>query len=61
MIEPENSENKSLDSCNIVIDDINIEERDSKFEPGRDSLRNSRVDRQRSSVLFTSSNGFKTG
>lgn len=31
MIEPENSENKSLDSCNIVIDDINIEERDSKF------------------------------
>lgn len=31
MIEAENSENKSYDSCNIVIDDINIEDRDSRF------------------------------
>jgi hypothetical protein len=31
LIEAENSESKSFDSCNIVIDEINLEDRDSKF------------------------------
>lgn len=62
LIEAENSESKSVDSCNIVIDEINLEDRDSKLETGRDSLRNSRLDRKYSSIIqFTSSNGFRTG
>lgn len=43
IIEPEFDENKSLDSCNIVVDDINLEERESKFDKTESLMRNSKL------------------
>jgi hypothetical protein len=44
--EQEYDERKSLESYNIILDDINLEERESKFERTESVLRNSRMERK---------------
>lgn len=46
--EQEYDEHKSLESYNIVLDDINLEERDSKFERTESLLRNSKLEKRAS-------------
>jgi hypothetical protein len=60
LIEPQNDDSKSIESFNVAIDDINIDELDSRFDRGESTLRNSRLEKQRSSLQFPSSIGFKT-
>lgn len=49
--EQEYDEKKSMESYNVILDDINLE-RDSKFERTESMMRNSRVDKR--SVLVPS-------
>jgi virulence-associated protein VagC len=58
IIEPENDEIKSIESCNIVFEEANMDSRDSRFEKGESTLRNSRTEKQKSSILLPISNGF---
>lgn len=44
--EQEYDDRKSLESYNIILDDINLEERESKFERTESALRNSRMERK---------------
>ena len=44
--EQEIDDHKSLESYNVVLDDINLEERDSKFERTESLLRNSKLEKR---------------
>ena len=46
--EQEIDDHKSLESYNVVLDDINLEERDSKFERTESLLRNSKLEKRSS-------------
>lgn len=44
--EQEYDEHKSLESFNIVLEDVNLEERESKFERTESLLRNSKIEKR---------------
>lgn len=53
LIEQESDENKSMEGCNILVEDIKLQERDSKLQ----GLRASRLQKRSSSVLVNNSKG----
>lgn len=52
--EQEYDEKKSMESYNIMLDDINFDDRDSKFERTESNLRNSKLEKK--SILVANSN-----